>query len=75
MKAWPRGTTKNCPAEPAAVPRPSAQERLSSGISRVKAASTMAKEAPEMPTPISRPVERVSSPGVEAPAMRNRPVA
>src|SRR3546814_4506783 len=44
MKDWPSGTTKNCPAEPAAVPRPSAQERLSSGIRRAKAASTMAKD-------------------------------
>src|SRR3546814_9920204 len=60
MKDWPSGTTKNCPAEPAAVPRPSAQERLSSGIRRAKAASTMAKDAPATPTPTSTPADSVS---------------
>ena len=55
MNAWPSGANRNWPSEPAAVPMPSAHDRCSGGTSRAKAASTIANEAPERPSPISTP--------------------
>src|SRR6266849_62088 len=53
MNNTPSGENRNWPNEPAAVPAPSESERQDSGTSLPKAASTMLKEQPESPKPIS----------------------
>ncbi len=58
MKAWPSGAKMNWPSEPAAVAIPKAQERLSGGTSRPKAAITIENEAVAMPTPTRMPPDK-----------------
>ena len=55
MKPWPSGANRNWPIEPAAVARPIAHERRSSGTSRAKAAMTIVNDPPERPRPMSTP--------------------
>ncbi len=63
-KATASGENRNWPNEPAAVPAPNASERICGGISRLKAAMTMVKDEPAMPSPVNTPAEKSSMPGV-----------
>ena len=75
MKPWPSGTSRNCPSDPAAVPRPSAHDRFSSGTTRAMAASAMAKDEPDRPMPTIRPPLRVMAVGVVDTAISMVPMA
>src|SRR5438105_3841340 len=70
-----KGEYRNCPNEPAAVPAPKASERQLAGKSLPNPASTIVKEQPESPKPMSTPAERSSMPGVDACAIRYKPSA
>ena len=62
IRATASGENRNWPNEPAAVPAPKASERHCAGTSLPKAASTMVKEQPARPKPISTPAESCSAP-------------
>jgi hypothetical protein len=69
------GAKMNCPAEPAAVPKPKAIERFSGGKSLPNAARTMLNEHPARPKPTSTPAVKSKAIGLVEIAMRARPAA
>ena len=75
ISVCPNGAKTSCPMEPAAVPTPNTMVRFSGGTRRLKAASTMEKEAAAMPRPIITPAERLSQSGLGAQAISARPAA
>ena len=70
-----KGENRNCPNEPAAVPRPNAIDRRSGGSSFENAPMTRLNEHAEMPRPTSTPAVRVNDSGVDAHDMSDRPKA
>jgi hypothetical protein len=78
MPAMPKpatGTTRNCPKDEPAVPRPTARPRWFSGSSRVREAMITGIPAAETATPITRPAKKVNSGSPSDIAMPTMPSA
>ena len=69
------GEYRNCPNEPAAVPKPNAIERHSGGNILPNAASMTGNEQPARPKPINTPAEASSSGALVACDISTRPAA
>jgi hypothetical protein len=75
ISATATGEYRNCPNEPAAVPKPKATERHSFGNISPKAARITGNEQPASPNPTSTPAEASRIGALVACDIRTRPAA
>ena len=70
MKYCPMGTSSICPDDPPALTSPRYMLRFLDGTARLTTAKRMGKPVPLMATPVRKPVLKVISNGVAAPAIK-----
>ena len=75
MNACPSGEKTTCPADPAAVPNPSASERRPGPTTFAMAARARENAVHATPTPTRTPAVRCSAPALSADAIPQMPAA